>query len=116
MADNNKPNNKQTGKCTTEDLSTLISLLHEVQPCWKRFGIALGVDFDTLQGIERNPIQKGMTEKMMEVLNAYAKKQGPKKWQDIIKALKILGNNDLASRVPQHGDGKLLYYNKSIQR
>ena len=88
------------------DLPLLMSLLNGVYPTWIHFGISLGIKYDTIQAIERKPVQKGVRMKMIEMFDKYKKMEGPKKWQDIANALRALGNNNLADRMPQDGDGK----------
>ncbi len=89
-----------------EDISVLLPLLHGVFPYWEQFGCHLPVSYDSIKGIQRGSgPHKGVKDKLTDVLHWYKRKSGPKKWNDVIKALKSIRNNDLASRVPQNGDG-----------
>ncbi len=90
----------------SKDLLLLMTLLNGVYPDWKLFGSSLGIKYDTIQAIERKPVQKDVRMKMIEMFDKYKKMEGPKKWQDIANALRALGNNNLANTMPQDGDGK----------
>ena len=83
----------------------LLPLLHGVIPCWEQFGCHLPVNYDSIKEIKRGGYQKSVKDKLIDVLDWYKCRRGPKRWGDIIKALKDIRNFDLASRVPQAGDG-----------
>ncbi len=89
-----------------DDIRVLLPLLHGVFPHWEQFGHHLPVSYDSIKEIQKGsgPL-KEVKEKLIDVLHWYQRKSGPKEWNDVIKALKEIGNNDLASRVPQNGDG-----------
>lgn len=89
-----------------EDLRTLLPLLHGVLPYWEQFGCHLPVSFDRIQEIKKGVHHKDVKDKLNDVLHWYRRKQGPKLWKDVVKALQDIRNFDLASRVPQNGEGK----------
>ena len=82
-------------------------MLQDVRARWKEFSIALEVEYETTQSIQYAPPRETIKTKMINMLVEYQGKQGDKKWEDIVKALKAIGNNNLASRVPQDGLSKL---------
>ena len=87
------------------DLPKLVPALHGVTAQWNQFGIALHVNFDDIAQIKREGASKELTDKMTDVLQWYINSKEELKKEDIVKALRDIGNNDLASRV-----------DKSIQR
>ena len=84
----------------------MVRALYGVKAEWKRFGVALGVNYDTIQQIERRPVQRGAMDKLIDVLDRYRRKGGPKRWEDIVRALECVENKTLASQIPQTGDGR----------
>ncbi len=91
-----------------DDLPTLLKVLHDVRAQWKDFSIALEVEYETIQSIQYAPAREKIKTKMINMLVEYQEKRGEKKWQDIVKALIAIDNNDLASRVPQEGLSEFL--------
>lgn len=88
-----------------DDINTLVPLLNGVTAEWNKFGVYLPVHFDDIKNIKRGGPITDVKDCLNDVLDWYSKKQGPKKWTDIVKALKDIRNFDLASRIPQTGDG-----------
>lgn len=77
---------------TIDDLGTLSNKLHGIRAKWKQFGLQLGVDTGTLDGIEyefRNP-----GNCLMETLKQWLKTHPQPTWEAVIQALQSSSVNE----------------------
>ena len=82
-----------------EDLHFLYVRLCGLNAEWQQYGIALHVNFDILQEIERKPGKSTARDKMTAVLNLWEKSKGKKTWKNVYDSVKQMRNIGLAQTI-----------------
>ena len=78
-------------------LHQLVSVLSKIAAQWRELGIQLDIDPDVLNTIEANSSK--VEDRMSTLLEKWLQKYPERGWDDIVRALKELGRNDIAITV-----------------
>ena len=91
--------------------SLLIQLRSQVTSIWYKFGLALGISKDTLDGYVGYPDE----ECIVEVLDYWMRNHNSKPmWRDVAKSLKDVGLHQLADGILNVYKTGIIYYYGSI--
>ena len=87
------------------DVRQLLPLLTQVYHEWDQFALSLPLSYPTVQEIKKRGQHTEPRAKLTKVLNWYASQRGERRWEEIVRAIQDIRNNDLAGRIPQSGKG-----------
>ena len=98
----NESTEKPVRPLTVKELVAAVSNVHD----WYMLGIHLDLKMSQLKDIDVTYLKEGLDRKKAEMFDAWLKISPSASWNDLIKALKAIGEDKVASQIEASCSGK----------